>query len=167
MGERRVLKNPFSRWVTVRYSRVPGRASLRLALALLKMGKKSRRPARQDKRTEKKPTLDTLDDDTADDTPGSRDDTMLREYSTRVIMPRHESEGIHGALRAVKKWPRVRPYWPRIRRRICTACLKQVDLTEPRYLVCSGCGEARYCSELCQRVHWAKHQKGCPAGRPG
>ena len=95
------------------------------------------------------------------------DDTALREYSRRVIMNRHRHEGFHAALRAAKKWPRVEPYWPRIRRRICTCCLKQVALTEPRYLVCGGCGEARYCSEACQRAHWAEHQKECPAGRPG
>ena len=46
---------------------------------------------------------------------------------------------------------------------------RQVALTEPRYLVCSGCGVARYCSEACQRVHWTEgeHQKVCPAGCPG
>ena len=115
MGER-VLKNPFSRWLGFCSASQYRAARPRLALALLKMGKKSRRPARQDKRTEKKPTLDDLDEHTA---------------------------------------------------KPCTCCLEQVALTEPRYLVCSGCGEARYCSELCQRVHWAKHQKVCPAGRPG
>jgi len=95
------------------------------------------------------------------------DDTALREYSRRVIFNRHRHEGFHAALRAAKKWPRVEPYWPRIRRRICTCCLKQVALTEPRYLVCGGCGEARYCSEACQRTHWAEHQEECPAGRLG
>ena len=33
------------------------------------------------------------------------------------------------------------------------------------YLVCSGCGKARYCSEACQRLDWAEHQEKCPAGR--
>ena len=96
----------------------------------------------------------------------TREDTALREYSTLVIMRRHASEGIHGALKAVEKWRRVQPYWRRIRRRICVNCARQVALTEPRYLVCSGCGDARYCSEACQRKHWAKHQEACPAGRP-
>ena len=51
------------------------------------------------------------------------------------------------------------------RRRVCTHCFKRAEPSEPRYLVCSGCGEARYCSEACQREHWAEHQKVCPAGR--
>ena len=91
----------------------------------------------------------------------------VEEYSKHVILARHVTEGIYGALKAVKKWSRVQPHWKRIRRRICTHCFKRVDLTEPRYLVCSGCGDARYCSEACQRKDWAAHQKECPAGQPG
>ena len=85
----------------------------------------------------------------------------------KIVLPRLATEGVKGALKAIKKWPRVRPYWRRIRRRICAHCAKRADLAEPRYLVCSGCGEARYCSEACQRADWAVHQKECPAGRPG
>ena len=95
---------------------------------------------------------------------GTFDKDALREYFDFVVFPRHRFEGMHGALRAVYKWPRVRPYWRRIRRRVCENCASQVDLSEPRYLVCSGCGDARYCSEACQRAHWANHQKKCPAG---
>ena len=95
------------------------------------------------------------------------DDKARSEYLTLVLMRRVECEGLSGALRAAKKWIRVRPYWRRIRRRICQCCYKQADLSEPRYLVCSGCGEVRYCSEACQRAHWAKHQEECPAGQPG
>ena len=87
----------------------------------------------------------------------------MQEYSSRVIMRRHESEGMDGALRAVKKWPRVQPYWRRVRRRICWRCYRQVDLSEPRFLVCSGCGDARYCSEECQREDWPVHQHKCTA----
>ena len=36
-------------------------------------------------------------------------------------------------------------------------------LTEPRYMVCSGCGMARYCSEECQRQHWPLHREQCMA----
>lgn len=95
------------------------------------------------------------------------DDKARSEYLTLVLMRRVECEGLSGALRAAKKWIRVRPYWRRIRRRICHCCYKQADLSEPRHLICSGCGEARYCSEACQRADWARHQKECPAGRPG
>ena len=98
--------------------------------------------------------------------------TLDSEYSKLVLAARLRSEG-KGALKAIKKWPRIRPYWKRVRRRICVRCARQVDrsrkvdLSEPRYLVCSGCGDARYCSEACQRADWARHQKDCPAGRPG
>ena len=98
---------------------------------------------------------------------GAFDEDAVGEYLSLVILERHRYEGIYGALRAVKKWSRVQPHWKRIRRRICAHCLKRADLTEPRYLVCSGCGDARYCSEACQRADWARHQKACPAGRPG
>ena len=98
--------------------------------------------------------------------------TLDSEYSALVLAARLRSEG-KCALKAIKKWPRIRPYWKRVRRRICVRCARQVDrsrpvdLSEPRYLVCSGCGDARYCSEACQRADWARHQKECPAGRPG
>ena len=95
--------------------------------------------------------------------------TLDSEYSKLVLAARLRSEG-KGALKAIKKWPRIRPYWKRVRRRICVRCARQVDrsrqidLSGPRYLVCSGCGDARYCSEACQRADWARHQKECPAG---
>ena len=98
---------------------------------------------------------------------GAFDEDAVGEYLSLVILERHRYEGIYGALRAVKKWSRVQPHWKRIRRRICWGCARQVALTEPRYLVCAGCGKARYCSEACQRADWAEHQKVCPAGQPG
>ena len=89
------------------------------------------------------------------------------EYSSLMLMPRFGAEGLLGALKGVGNWPRFRPYWHRVRRRVCAHCAKRVDLTEPRYLVCAGCGKARYCSEACQRADWAGHQKECAAGQPG
>ena len=69
-------------------------------------------------------------------------------------------------VETIARWPRLRKYWPRLRRRICSYCGKGTfDLSEPRLLVCAGCGEgrgvARYCSEACQREHWPEHQKSC------
>ena len=85
----------------------------------------------------------------------------------KLVLPRLASEGVKGALKAIKKLPRFRPYWHRVRRRVCAHCFTRADLSEPRYLVCSGCGKARYCSESCQRLDWAEHQQKCPAGQPG
>ncbi|CAH0379213.1 unnamed protein product [Pelagomonas calceolata] len=68
-------------------------------------------------------------------------------------------------LKFMSRWPRVRKYWPRLRRRICTYCGKRSDLSEPRLLVCGGCaagrGVGRYCSEACQRADWPEHQEAC------
>jgi hypothetical protein len=69
-------------------------------------------------------------------------------------------------LRAIERWPRIRKYWPRVRRRICSACGKHsLDLSQPRFLVCGGCskgrGVARYCSEACQGEHWPEHKAHC------
>ena len=66
----------------------------------------------------------------------------------------------------IAAWPRLRKYWPRLRRRICSCCGKgNLDLSEPRLSVCAGRGEgrgvARYCSVACQREHWPEHQKSC------
>ena len=94
-------------------------------------------------------------------------DEFILQYIRRMVLSRFRSGGLPGAIRALRKWPRVKPHWARIRRRICHCCNEEADLSEPRYLVCSGCGEARYCSEACQRAHWAEHQKECPAGRSG
>ena len=64
-------------------------------------------------------------------------------------------------LKAMKRWPRYRKYWPRIRRRICWGCGKEYDLSAPRIWVCGGCGDARYCSETCQGAHWPEHKTPC------
>ena len=64
-------------------------------------------------------------------------------------------------IKDIKRWPRIRKYWPRLRRRVCWGCGKQYDLSEPRLWVCGGCGEARYCDEACQRAHWPKHMEPC------
>ena len=64
-------------------------------------------------------------------------------------------------LKLIKRWPRIRKYWPRLRRRICWGCGKEYDLSEPRLWVCSGCEDARYCDEACQRAHWPKHKGPC------
>ena len=64
-------------------------------------------------------------------------------------------------IKAIKRWPRIRKYWRRIRRRICWGCGKEYDLSEPRIWVCGGCGEARYCNAACQRAHWPKHKLPC------
>ena len=64
-------------------------------------------------------------------------------------------------LNTVLRWPRVRPHWRRFQRRLCHNCPACAHLGEPRYMVCSGCGVARYCSEQCQREHWPFHQKNC------
>ena len=66
-------------------------------------------------------------------------------------------------LNVVKRWSRVRPQWRRFYRRLCHNCPAFAHLTEPRYMVCSGCGMARYCSEECQRQHWPLHREQCMA----
>ena len=70
---------------------------------------------------------------------------------------------------AVARWPRVKPHWRRFRRRLCTNCHNHAHLSEPRYLVCSACGVARYCSEACQAADWPTHQGECcgVGGLPG
>ena len=66
---------------------------------------------------------------------------------------------------ATERWPLMRKYWPRLRRRICSSCGESVKLSEPRLLVCGGCstgrGVGRYCSEACQREHWPVHKTKC------
>ena len=69
----------------------------------------------------------------------------------------------HLDLNTIRRWPRVRPHWQRFRRRLCHNCPRYAHLTEPRYMVCSGCGVARYCSEACQAEHWPYHQEECLA----
>ena len=65
------------------------------------------------------------------------------------------------SLKTVESWPRVRPHWKRFRRRLCDYCPACAHLTEPRFLVCSGCGRKRYCCEECQRAQWPAHQNDC------
>ena len=87
----------------------------------------------------------------------------LAEYTAAVAFARIRTKGLDSALRAFKRWPRLKPYWPRLRRRVCDNCASQVALSEPRYLVCGGCGVARYCCEECQRADWGWHQVFCAA----
>ena len=69
-------------------------------------------------------------------------------------------------VKCMTRWPRLRKYWPRLRRRICSFCgTRTFDLSKPRFLVCGGCaagrGVGRYCSETCQRADWPEHQEAC------
>ena len=64
-------------------------------------------------------------------------------------------------IQVITRWPRIRKYWPRLRRRICWGCGKEYDLSAPRIWVCGGCGDARYCSETCQGAHWPDHKTPC------
>ena len=85
------------------------------------------------------------------------------EYLALVVFPRVASNGVPNAIRALKAWRHYRPHWRRIRRRICDHCKRRDALSEPRFLVCSGCGVARYCSEECQILNWGHHQTCCAA----
>ena len=91
------------------------------------------------------------------------DEGNLDEYIATTVLRTYLTDGMDSAMKATARWPRLRPYWRRIRRRICDECGKQVALTEPRFLVCSGCGVARYCCEACQIVDWPHHQTMCAA----
>ena len=73
----------------------------------------------------------------------------------------HDGRFLDVDERAIRRWPRVRPHWRRFRRRICTRCPKFALLSEPRFLVCSGCGVAHYCSESCQIADWPAHRMEC------
>ena len=99
-----------------------------------------------------------LSDDTKHD---EVEKEKLNEYMSIIVYRTLAATGLTGALLAMKRWPRIRPHWSRIRRRICDTCGKQVALSEPRFLVCGGCGVARYCCERCQERDWPHHQKWC------
>ena len=78
---------------------------------------------------------------------------------------RDRPAGPEFVMETIASWHRLRKHWPRMRRRICSYCGKRSDPSEPRLLVCGGCGEGRgvgrYCSVACQRDHWPEHQKKC------
>ena len=84
-----------------------------------------------------------------------------REYISLVIHRKVVTKGVDNAFEAVERWPELRPHWRRIRRRICEQCGRRVALSEPRFMVCGGCGVARYCSEACQIGDWRHHQTCC------
>ena len=86
---------------------------------------------------------------------------MFKTIGGNAIGMSADSQYIRLSLKTVKSWPRVRPHWKRFRRRLCDYCPACAHLAEPRFLVCSGCGIMRYCSEECQREHWPVHQKEC------
>ena len=88
------------------------------------------------------------------------------EYMGLILEDKSTARDGRAILHAMERWPRIRKYWPRVRRRICSACGKHtLDLSQPRYLVCGGCGKGRgvgrYCSEACQAEHWPVHSMHC------
>ena len=94
------------------------------------------------------------------------DDQNNFDAYIKIVSPRlcvaGESELISmKILKAMKRWPRIRNCWPRLRRRICWGCGKEYHLSAQRLWVCGGCGEARYCDESCQRAHWPDHKSQC------
>ena len=95
----------------------------------------------------------------------TKDETeqQRQEYMALVIYRKITTKGMLNAIDALSRWPRVQPHWSRVRRRICDQCGRQVALSEPRFMVCGGCGVARYCSEACQIANWGHHQTVCAA----
>ena len=85
------------------------------------------------------------------------------EYISLVIHRRLVKKGSDSAIEAWARWRQMQTHWPRIRRRICDQCGRRVALSEPRFMVCGGCGVARYCSEACQIANWGHHQTVCAA----
>ena len=85
------------------------------------------------------------------------------EYMNLVVAKKFATKGEGSAIEAWKRWPHLQRHWPQIRRRICDQCGRRVALSKPRYLVCGGCGAARYCSEACQIANWGHHQTVCAA----
>ena len=86
---------------------------------------------------------------------------MMTEFMYLTVFPTNKKKGFEAALRMVRRWPRFRPYWRRVRRRVCEYCGKRNDLSEPRLKVCSGCGVARYCDETCQANDFESHNQVC------
>ena len=86
----------------------------------------------------------------------------LGEFIHLVLFPTHKNEGLEAALRLVKRWPKFKSHWHRVRRRICDYCGRRNDLSEPRLWVCAGCGVARYCGKECQANDFLHHEKRCP-----
>ena len=84
------------------------------------------------------------------------------EFIFLVAFPAKEEFGFEAALNIVKKWPRMRLRWRRLRRRVCDYCGRRNDLSEPRLWVCAGCGVARYCDETCQALDFSHHAQCCP-----
>ncbi len=85
----------------------------------------------------------------------------MTEFLYLVVFPAHKEDGLESALWLVRRWPRFRPYWRRLSRRICDYCGRRNDLSEPRLWVCGGCGVARYCDEECQANDFSHHAKSC------
>ena len=86
----------------------------------------------------------------------------MTEFINLVVFPVHQKSGLEAGLRMARRWPRAKPHWRRLRRRVCEHCWKRKDLSEPRLWVCGGCGVARYCGEKCQAKDFSHHSKSCP-----
>ena len=96
--------------------------------------------------------------------PHDEDPRDFKEYVYGNLPGKSSTEDF---VTSMTRWPRLKKYWPRLRRRICSYCgHRTFDLSKPRFLVCGGCAEGpgvgRYCSENCQAEHWPAHQDVCP-----
>ena len=169
-------------------SRLPARRLVKIIRVslpvLLNMGKKNRR--RRDKKKPEEPQpgsllhdwaaakaetsrMDALRKIEASDPSNARLHLLPKETRDLVVKNRFgrtmDTACLRLRLTTIKRWPRLRPHWRRFQRRLCDNCPACAHLGEPRYMVCSGCGIARYCSEECQREHWPFHQAACLACR--
>ena len=86
-------------------------------------------------------------------------DTMT-EFMCLVALPLSKRRGFECVLSCLRRWPKFRPHWNRVRRRVCDYCGRRNDLSEPRLWVCAGCGVARYCDKACQTGDFS-HHSGC------
>ena len=103
-------------------------------------------------------------------TQSDRGRALARQAQCRLDTGVAEAEEAAAVLREYKA-ARRKLREKQLRKRTCCVCAKTVPLTSHAFAYCGGCRHAgirrvdrpRYCSEACQRAHWAAgHMHFCP-----
>ena len=82
----------------------------------------------------------------------------LDEYAAVVAYPRIRTKGLDSAIRALKRWPSLRPYWSRLRRRVIPLSIRKLPCPNRDIWCLRRVRRGRAHLKEFQRADWGWHQ---------
>ena len=101
--------------------------------------------------------------------------TLIRVGSEHLVVAERFMRAVDSTNRQLGRGPEARTEFPLLlMKRTCSYCGTTGPLSQVSFAYCGGCRDSRvaredrprYCSEACQRAHWAAgHKDECPCAK--